>query len=171
MKQQALKPIDVVVCCQLAIIPDATFQALSRSTGISVGECYNAVRRLGLASLLNPIARRPVTELLLRFLVHGVPYAFAPQSGSVVMGVPTGLAAPVFAEHLSAPESYVWAHLDGETQGLELTPLFPHAAELPGRNRPLYEILTLVDALRTGQAREKKLAEELLLERLTRPQA
>src|SRR3977135_2878723 len=111
MKQQALKPIDVVVCCQLAVTPDAAFKALSRSTGISVGECYNAVRRLRVASLLNPIVRRPTTELLLRFLVHGVPHAFAPQAGPVVVGVPTGLGAPVFSEYLSAPESYVWAHV------------------------------------------------------------
>jgi hypothetical protein len=171
MKQQALKPVDIVVCCQLALTPNATFQVLSRSTGISVGECHNAVRRLTAASLLNPIARRPATELLLRFLVHGVPYAFAPTLGEVAVGVPTGLGAPVLAEYLSASESHVWAHVDGEAQGIGLTPLFPHAAELPGRNNRLYEILALVDVLRTGQAREKKLAEELLRERLTRPQA
>jgi hypothetical protein len=166
MKQQTLRPSDVVVCCQLTVTPEAPFQALSYSIGMSVGECHNAVQRLVLASLLNPVSRRPVTELLVRFLVHGVPHSFAAQVGPAVVGVPSAIVAPVLAGRVSAPDSYVWPHLDGATRGLALTPLFPRAAELPGRNQPLYEILSSIDVLRVGQAREKKLAEELLRERL-----
>jgi hypothetical protein len=144
------------------------FAKLATETGISVGECHNAVRRLGAASLLNPVARRPATEVLVRFLVNGVPYAFPAQIGPAVVGVATALSAPFFSAHVAGQDAYVWPDLDGTAQGLALTPLFPQAAELPSRNPELYELLVIVDALRVGQVREKKLAEELLQQRLLR---
>jgi hypothetical protein len=168
MKQQTLRPSDVVIACQLTIAHDTPFAQLASETGISVGECHNAVRRLGAASLLNPVARRPASEVLVRFLVNGVPHAFPPQIGPSVIGVPTALAAPVFSAHVADPEPYVWPDLDGTLQGLALTPLFPRAAELPTRNPELYELLAIVDALRVGQVRGRKLAEELLQRRLLR---
>jgi hypothetical protein len=168
MKQQTLRPSDIVIACQLTITNDMPFARLASETGISVGECHNAVRRLGAASLLNPVARRPASEILVRFLVNGVPYAFPAQVGAAVIGVPTALSAPVFSAHVTAEDPYVWPDLDGTMQGLALTPLFARAAELPSRNPELYDLLAIVDALRVGQVREKKLAEELLQRRLLR---
>ncbi|HVT39744.1 MAG TPA: hypothetical protein VHE78_11905 [Gemmatimonadaceae bacterium] len=126
------------------------------------------MRRLGAASLLNPIARRPASEVLIRFLINGVPYAFPAQVGPPVVGVPTALSIPVFSALAAGQDTYVWPDLDGTMQGLALTPLFPQAAELPSRNPELYELLAIVDALRVGQVREKKFAEELLQRRLQR---
>ena len=48
-----------------------------------------------------------------------------------------------------------------------MIPLFPGAPELPGRNQPLYELLTIIDALRVGTTRVRKVAAELLAERLS----
>ena len=168
MKQITLRPSDVVVVCQLTITSDASFQALAASIGLSVGECHNAVRRLGLASLLNPVSRRPAGELLARFLVHGVPYAFPAQVGAAAVGVATGASSLVPGSQPSSLEAYVWPDLDGTAQGMALTPLFPNATSLPARNSALYEILALIDALRIGHAREKKVAEDLLRERLSK---
>ena len=51
-------------------------------------------------------------------------------------------------------------------QGVAIKPLY-RSAPRAARNSPqLYELLALVDALRTGRARERKLAEQLLEERL-----
>src|SRR6202165_743962 len=168
MKQQTLRPSDIIIALQLTMSHDIPFAQLASETGISVGECHNAVRRPGAASLLNPGARRPASEVLLRFLVNGVPYAFPAQIGPAVVGVPTALSAPVFSAHIAGPDPYVWPDLDGTMQGLALTPLFPRAAELPRRNPELYELLSIVDALRVGRVREKKVAEELLQRRLLR---
>jgi hypothetical protein len=168
LKQQTLRPSDIVIACQLTISHDVPFAQLASETGISVGECHNAVRRLGAASLLNPLARRPASEVLIRFLVNGVPHAFPAQVGPSVVGVPTALSAPVFEAHVTGQDRYVWPDLDGTMQGLALTPLFARAAELPNRNPQLYELLAIVDTLRVGQVREKKLAEQLLERRLLR---
>jgi hypothetical protein len=121
-----------------------------------------------MASLLSPGSRRPVAELLVRFLVFGVPHAFPPVIGPATVGVATAQSAPVFEGMVAGEAGFVWPDSDGTARGLALTPLFPRAAELPDPSPALYELLTIVDALRVGQSREKKVAEELLQTRLLR---
>ena len=161
-RQPTLRPGDVVVTLQLAIADKTGFKELSSATGLSVGECHNAVRRLSLARLISPASRRPATELLHRFLVHGVPCAFPAVVGPPSVGVATAHSAGVFTGKVISEERFVWPDADGAERGLALTPLFPRAAQLSTRNRALYDLLTIVDTLRVGRAREKKVAEELL---------
>ena len=169
MGQITLRPSDVVVACELTLSESVQFAAISDATGISVGECHGAVQRLVQASLVSPTSRRSIGELLVRFLVFGVPHAFPPTIGPAVIGVPTAHAAPVFEGLIEAPEPYVWPELDGTVRGLALTPLYPRASELARKNPPLYALLAIVDALRVGHAREREVAERLLRERMTRP--
>lgn len=119
-----------------------------------------------MASLLSPGSRRPVADLLVRFLVFGVPHAFPPVIGPATVGVATAQSAAVFNGLVAGDAGFVWPDANGTARGLALTPLFPRAAELPGHNPALYELLAIVDALRVGQTREKKVAEELLHARL-----
>lgn len=165
-KQPALRPSDIVVACQLALTPAEQFTRLAELTAISTGECHNAVRRLRLARLILADERRPPADVLRRFLVDGVPFAFPPVIGPDSLGVATGHSAPVFREIVGSTSGLVWPTADGTDRGQSLTPLYPGAVRLQGRNRPLYEVLTLVDAVRTGTARIRKLATELLVERL-----
>ena len=165
-RQPTLRPSDVVVACQLAATPAARFTQLAEQIGLSAGECHNAVRRLGMAGLLSPGSRRPVTDLFVRFLVHGVPHAFPAVVGPAATGVPTAQSAPVFAGKVAVDEGFVWPDADGTARGLALLPLFPRAAATATRNPRLYDLLAAIDALRVGHARERKIAEELLQERL-----
>lgn len=167
-RQLTIKPTDVVVACQLAITPDAVFATLSSSIGLSVGECHSAVGRLQRASLLNPGSRRPVHELLARFIVHGVPHCFPPMVQPETIGVATAGSAAVFLGHIGAAVDYVWPSAEGTMRGRGITPLLPRAAELPGRNNALYELLTIIDAVRVGETREKRIAEKLLRERVVK---
>lgn len=167
LKQRALKPVDIVVGLQLMLIPGATFKNLAASIGLSTGEAFNSVRRLGESKLLQPTERRPVQEILVRFLIAGVPYSFPPVFGPTVRGIPTALSGPLLRDRVESSEPMVWAHPDGDVRGRELVPLYRGASELPAKNSALYGLLTLVDALRVGQSRERQLAEEVLRERLT----
>jgi hypothetical protein len=47
-----------------------------------------------------------------------------------------------------------------------LYPLYPSVPGAAAKNAALYELLSLFDALRSGAARERKLASDLLSERL-----
>jgi hypothetical protein len=168
-RQPTLRPGDIVVALQLALESNASFAELSAATGLSVGECHNAVRRLSLSGLLGPWARRPVRELLTRFLLHGVPHAFPALIGPSSLGIPTAHSAPAFAGRVATDERFVWPDADGTERGLALTPLFPGAARTARKNPALYDLLVIVDALRVGHARERKAAEALLHEKLPAP--
>jgi hypothetical protein len=52
----------------------------------------------------------------------------------------------------------VWPDAKGSIRGTGLAPLYPKATELPERNPAVYAALTLVDAMRVGQARERNAA-------------
>lgn len=168
-RQLATKPSDLVVALQLALIPSAQFKAMSESTGISTGECHNAVRRLRLAQLLMAGERRPSTDALHEFCVHGVPFAFPATRGPSVPGVPTGHSSPAFRAIVDSPDIVVWPHAGGSVRGESIIPLYPAAPTLPELNPALYELLTIVDALRVGTTRLRKVAGELLASRLAAP--
>lgn len=166
-KQPTLRPSDLVIACQLAITPAAQFLQLAESTGLSAGECHNAVRRLRLARLLLADERRPANEILHQFLVQGAPFAFPPVLGTSTVGVSTAHSSPAFHAILETTDGFVWPHADGIARGQSLVPLFPGATALPDRNQPLYDLLAIADALRVGTTRVRKIAAELLAERLS----
>jgi hypothetical protein len=89
--------------------------------------------------------------------------------GAQSIGVPTAHSSPAFHGIIESPEAFVWPHADGKARGQALVPLFPGAPTLAGHNPPLYELLTIVDALRTGTARVRKIAADLLAEKLKGP--
>jgi hypothetical protein len=167
IKQPTLRPGDLVVACQLAITPEEKFINIANYTGISAGECHNAVRRLRLARILLSSERRPATDILHNFLVHGAPFAFPAVLGSSTIGVLTAHSAPTFHPSVETAERIVWPYADGKVRGQSLIPLFPAAPALATTNPPLYDVLTIIDALRVGTTRVRKVAAELLAERLS----
>jgi hypothetical protein len=121
---------------------------------------------LAAAGLLRP-GTRTVNRLALReFLEHGVRYAFPARPGIEARGVPTAHAAPPLSSHIVSAHAYVWPSAAGPSSGQSVTPLYPAAIRLPDRCPSVYESLALVDALRVGQARERKLAAEVLARKL-----
>jgi hypothetical protein len=164
-KQPTLRPSDIVVALQLTLDQSAQFRRLAESTGISAGECHNAVRRLRLSRLVLPDERRSSSDALHQFLVQGVPFAFPAVIGAGTIGVATAHSSPAFDGIIESPEHFVWPDADGAVRGQSLIPLFPDAPALPRRNQPLYELLTIVDALRVGTTRVRKIAAELLANR------
>jgi hypothetical protein len=170
-KQPTLRPSDVVVALQLTISPSAQFQQLAESTGISAGECHNAVRRLRLSGLVLPEERSASSDAMHQFVVQGLPFAFPSIVGPGIMGVVTAHSSPAFRGIIESPDHFVWADADGPVRGQSLIPLFPGAPALASRNPPLYELLTIVDALRVGTTRVRKVAAELLAARLAAARA
>jgi len=161
-----LKPVDLVVSLRLAEVPEAKYEQLSADLGISSSTAHASVRRLQEAGLLRP-GSRVVNRLALReFLEHGVRYAFPARPGAEVRGVPTAHAAPSLAAHIVAQDALVWPSASGSSIGRAITPLYPQATELPQRCPSVYESLALVDALRVGRVRERKLAREELERKL-----
>jgi DNA-binding Lrp family transcriptional regulator len=162
---QPLKPLDVVVGLRLAEAPEAKYEQLSADLGISASAAHASVRRLQAAGLLRPSSRVVNRLALGEFLQHGVRYAFPAHPGAEVRGVPTAHAAPPLADHIVAEDVLVWPSISGQSTGRAIAPLYPRAVELPHRCPSVYQSLALVDALRVGRARERKLALEAIRNR------
>lgn len=165
-RQLTLRPVDIPVALRLAEEPDATYETLSRNLGISTSTAHGAVERLKAAGIVYPHARRVNRHHLLEFLEHGIRYAFPTRPHGRARGVPTAYAAPPLAREIVHDEPLVWPHPAGSAYGEAVDPLYDRAVELPSRCPSVYEMLTLVDAVRVGRARERNLATEELRSRL-----
>ncbi len=103
---------------------------------------------------------------LLDFIICGVPFAYATSLGPETRGVPTAHAAPPLISDFSGTDAVVWPSASGKIRGAAVQPLYAAAPASARRNPALYELLTLVDALRVGRARERQRARTILRERL-----
>ncbi|MFN2326977.1 MAG: MarR family transcriptional regulator, partial [Gemmatimonadales bacterium] len=92
------------------------------------------------------------------FLRHGVRYAFPAVTGRATRGVPTAHAGPALRERFDSADALVWPDHSGDSFGPSIAPLYPGATGLPERAPEVYRLLTLVDAIRAGRARERGMA-------------
>ena len=171
-KQWTLKPQDLAVALKLVLLRDdhLSYAALAKEMRLSPYEAHAAVQRLGAARLVVAGAERnvPAKSALREFLIHGARYAFPPVVGEPTIGVPTAHAAAPLSEYFSAGGDLapVWPHPNGNSRGNSLLPLYPKLPEAAVADPALYELLALFDALRIGRARERKIAAQLIEERL-----
>ena len=171
-RQPVLKPQDFYVLLSLLACRDegTTYPELAAFSGLSMSEVHGALKRAEAARLLFFDEKRPriLVPAFKEFLFHGAKYAFPATRGSMVAGVPTAHAAPPLNAHIapSADPAPVWPAIEGKVRGMALIPLYPSAPAAALRNPALYENLALFDALRAGNARERKLARELFEARL-----
>src|SRR5262249_5021786 len=116
---------------------------------------------------------RPNIASLEEFLVHGLKYAFPAERGALTRGVATSYGAPPLNAVLRAPDEPipVWPCAEGKQRGISLSPLYKSAPIAALRDTSFHELLALVDALRDGRARERKLAEAELHRRLRKAHA
>lgn len=137
---------------------------------MSPSEVHAAIKRLRQARLLHgpEMEDKPNFSALEEFLLHGVKYAFPAEHGEVTRGVPTSFAAPPLKNEIASGAELppVWPWREGETRGIALEPLYKTAPAAALRDPMLYELLALVDAIRDGRARERKIAEKELITRL-----
>jgi hypothetical protein len=66
----------------------------------------------------------------------------------------------------AADEAPVWAHPAGKAKGPSLSPIYRSAPQAALIDPALHRLLALQDAIRTGRARERSLATNLLIKEL-----
>lgn len=170
-----LKPQDLIVCLDLATRDSTpwTYAELGVDLGMSASEANQAVGRATRAGLLGPSPDAegkpaPRVSALVEFLEHGVRYAFFAQPGKIVRGMPTAHSAPPLANRIQASDEppFVWPDPEGAVRGQAVEPLYSTVPQVARRSPELYELLALVDALRCGRPRERKMAADELRKRL-----
>lgn len=166
-RPEGLKPQDVAVALRLALGPEAAYDEIAADLSMSASTAHASVRRLQRAGLLRPESRSVNRHALLEFLEHGLRYVFPATPDAMARGVPTAYSGPLLASEIVAEDAVVWADPDGRARGHAIPPLVEKAATLPTKCPAVYDLLTLVDAIRIGRVRERSRAMALLKEHLT----
>jgi hypothetical protein len=168
----ALKPQDVVVVLKLCEFEGRRppLVQIAEDLSMSVSEVHAAVKRAQAAHLLHgpELGERPNCKALEEFLVHGLKYVFPAQHGAMTRGMPTSYAAEPLSRYIKPGDEPlpVWPSPSGPVRGVTFEPLYPSVPDAARRDSFLYELLALVDAIRDGRVRERKMAEKELVARL-----
>jgi hypothetical protein len=167
-----LKPQDIMVLLKLVAVGRQTwaYNHLAVELGMSQSEVHSAVKRALGAALAVQVGDeiRPNIRNLEEFLLHGVRYVFLPDRGQLSRGMPTAHAAPPLTSQLVPDQEPppVWPDPKGKVRGMIFSPLYKSAPHASRKDPQLYELLTLVDAIRGGRAREREIAGKELRMRL-----
>lgn len=164
-KHNGMKPQDVVILLKIASLGGQPFlqKDIAEELQISKSELSESLNRSVQAGLLMPDKSRVMSLGLLEFLKGGLRYVFPTTPGKIVRGIPTSHSAPPLNEIIvSGKDVYVWPFAKGNLRGQAIEPIYDFAPDVIARDKKLYELLALADALRVGKAREKTLAAEIL---------
>lgn len=163
-----LKPQDIFLLLKIVSDNKATWNQIpvAAALGLSQSEVSEAVARCKYAGLLGPKGKIVMKLSLLELLQYGLRYVFPQKPGAVVRGIPTSHSASPLKEEIQSSEAYVWPYGKGTVRGHSIVPLYPSVPEAALKDKKLYELLALVDALRVGRARERELAITELKRRL-----
>jgi len=160
-----LKPQDIYVALKLVVLRNepCSMQRIGESLGMSASRVHEAIHRLIKANLIRKDnGYKPVSANLREFLVHGIRFAFVPDIGEPSRGTPTAsFASPLNKEFVESSElPYVWPDPEGEVRGISFSPLHKSAPRAAKKDHAFYELLAMVDAIRGGRTRERKMAIE-----------
>ena len=156
-----LKPQDIVVLLKIKSLNGKwIYKDLAQSLGMSSSEVHAALKRCEESSLYINRSRRVLKSALKEFIIHGLRYSFPAKPGGLVKGIPTAHSADPLKSLLVVNDDdiYVWPSSDGQVRGQAIKPLH-HSVPQATQNDPLlYQLLSLVDGLRVGKARDSELA-------------
>jgi hypothetical protein len=146
--------------------PTWTYAYLGDSIGISPSQAHLSMDRAVASELVRldgSIRPKAVFETLL-----AVKYYMPGRYGGITRGVPTAYAAPPLSLQIAPSDEPlpVWPFPDGPSRGVAFDPIYKTAPLAALNDGVLYEYLSLVDALRSGRAREASLARAELERRL-----
>ena len=173
-----LKPQDIILLLKFLANAEHlnwTQNQLALHLGLSISEVnagFKRLRKTGLLQQVNPAHKYhvPVLDACEEFLITGLKYVFPAELGEHTRGIATSYAAPVFENKISFGQDPipVWPHAEGNERGVSLKPLYPSVPQsiIKYPDQAFYDLLALVDAIRQGRARERNMAEEMLVKRL-----
>ena len=135
---------------------------LVKSLHLSQSEISESLNRSSLAGLIDAGKKNVRRLSLMEFLEHGIHYVFPQQPGALVIGIPTAHSHPFIKKKIVSSEYYVWPFIDGKVRGQTIEPLAKSAVKAVKEDAALYKLLALVDVIRVGKTRERKIALEEL---------
>ncbi len=170
-----LKPQDCLILLKLLANPKAEWsqRQLAESLCISLAETNAGLKRLIEARLLRKTKGSqflPILAAAEEFLINGLKYLLPGKLGEYTRGIPTAVGAPLFHDKiaLGSEPIPVWPDAQGSKRGVALNPIHPAVPKAlrKTKDQSFYELLVLIDAIRSGRARERNIASKLLKNRI-----
>lgn len=163
-----MKPQDIVILLKIVAYGDQPWLQVPMAKELVIGqsEMSKSLNRSKFAGLLDSSGRKVRRLALIDFIEYGLPYAFPQRPSSIVRGIPTSHSASPLKEQIQSDEYFVWPYAKGNVKGQAIAPLYKSVPEAALNDPLLHEMLALVDAIRVGSAREKKIAVEELKKRI-----
>jgi hypothetical protein len=165
-----MKSLDILVLCKLLTLEkrgtEWSYKSLAEEVFLSASETHASVKRLTISGVFDPDTKKVIRSSMLELLIYGVRYVFPAEKGPATRGMETAHSAPVLNQIIShsSDDKYVWPYAKGKARGISINPLAKNVPQAAEKDHELYDLLALIDALRAGKAREKKIAAEMLYE-------
>lgn len=183
-KHNGMRPQDVVVILKLiaqqpaikeegkakmslkAIINNQN-KTIARNLQMSEAEISESLSRSEYAGLIaDKVTKKVNKRAFLEFLIYGIKYVFPTHPGALVRGIPTAHSASPMKEQIISDELFVWEYSEGMVRGQAIEPLYHTIPQVVEEDPKLYELLALVDSIRTGTARINSIASKELENRI-----
>ena len=129
-------------------------------------EVSESINRSVQAGLISADKKTLMKGALLEFLKHGLKYVYPQHPGAMVRGIATAHSAQPLKKLIQSNENYVWSWPEGNVRGQSIQPLHPSVPAACTKDKELYELLSLTDALRIGRKREQEIAYKELEKKL-----
>ena len=106
----------------------------------------------------------------LEFILHAIKYIFPAEVGALGVGVPTAISSPIHENMVvqQGNDIYVWPSNNGNKRGQVIKPFYPELAEAALKDPEFYGLMSAIEILRVGRARERKLAENYLKKKISK---
>lgn len=141
-----------------------TLRELARELHVDHTLVHRSLARAEEAGLYRKASKEVNRPNLEELLAHAVRFIAPAKLGELTRGVPAAWAAEPISREISQADEPppVWPYANGSVRGQALTPLHP-AAPRAGENNPaLASLLAIIDSLRAGDLRIRKVAAEEL---------
>lgn len=159
-KHNGMRPQDVVILLKIASKKKIPWQMkdLALELMISNSEVSESINRSVQAGLISADKKTIMKGAILEFLKHGLKYVYPQHPGAIVRGIATAHSAQPLKKLIQSKENYVWSWPEGNVRGQSIQPLHPSVPAACMKDKELYELLSLTDALRIGKKREQEIA-------------
>ena len=167
-KHNGMRPQDVVILLKIASKKLLPWQMkdLAMELMISSSEVSESINRSVQSGLISVDKKTLIKGAVLEFLNHGLKYVYPQHTGAMVRGIATAHSAQPLKKLIQSNENYVWSWPEGNVRGQSIQPLHPSVSAACMKDKDLYELLSLTDALRLGKKREQEIAFKLLEKKL-----
>jgi hypothetical protein len=149
----------------LAQDSDWSYRSLADRLHVPHPVVQRALARARDADLYSPERREVHAPHFEELAIHALRFVVPARLGPLVPGVPAAWAAEPMASTIrssGAEPPPVWPYAEGRVRGQAIEPLHPAAPEAVEGWSEFGEILALLDSLRAGDPRVRRVAEGLL---------